>query len=89
MKKIGSYMPQKVEHSDQKPQGITKAPEGLSAPLYGVLGGNPLAAMPSLHFATSVTAAPSPCSTARVSIPTSSATSRKRGRPPGRGPSFR
>jgi membrane-associated phospholipid phosphatase len=26
-------------------------------PLYGVLGGNPLAAMPSLHFATSVTAA--------------------------------
>jgi hypothetical protein len=27
------------------------------APLYGVFGGNPLAAMPSLHFATSVTAA--------------------------------
>lgn len=27
------------------------------APLYGALGGNPLAAMPSLHFATSVTAA--------------------------------
>jgi membrane-associated phospholipid phosphatase len=27
------------------------------APLYRVLGGNPLAAMPSLHFATSVTAA--------------------------------
>ena len=27
------------------------------APLYGVLGGNPLAAMPSLHFATSVKAA--------------------------------
>jgi hypothetical protein len=27
------------------------------APLYGVLGGNPLAAMPSLHFATSVQAA--------------------------------
>jgi membrane-associated phospholipid phosphatase len=26
-------------------------------PLYGVLGGNPLAAMPSLHFATSVSAA--------------------------------
>jgi membrane-associated phospholipid phosphatase len=26
-------------------------------PLYGVLGGNPLAAMPSLHFATSLTAA--------------------------------
>ena len=26
-------------------------------PLYGVFGGNPLAAMPSLHFATSVTAA--------------------------------
>src|SRR5205085_3671146 len=27
------------------------------APLYRFLGGNPLAAMPSLHFATSVTAA--------------------------------
>jgi hypothetical protein len=27
------------------------------APLYGLLGGNPLAAMPSLHFATSVSAA--------------------------------
>jgi PAP2 superfamily len=27
------------------------------SPLYGVLAGNPLAAMPSLHFATSVTAA--------------------------------
>jgi membrane-associated phospholipid phosphatase len=27
------------------------------APLYSVLGGNPLAAMPSLHFATSVTSA--------------------------------
>jgi hypothetical protein len=27
------------------------------SPLYGVFGGNPLAAMPSLHFATSVTAA--------------------------------
>ena len=27
------------------------------APLYGLLGGNPLAAMPSLHFATSVQAA--------------------------------
>jgi membrane-associated phospholipid phosphatase len=27
------------------------------APLYGLLGGNPLAAMPSLHFATSVTSA--------------------------------
>ena len=26
-------------------------------PLYGLLGGNPLAAMPSLHFATSVMAA--------------------------------
>ena len=26
-------------------------------PLYSVLGGNPLAAMPSLHFATSVMAA--------------------------------
>jgi hypothetical protein len=26
-------------------------------PLYAILGGNPLAAMPSLHFATSVTAA--------------------------------
>ena len=29
----------------------------LWAPLYGFLGGNPLAAMPSLHFATSVMAA--------------------------------
>jgi membrane-associated phospholipid phosphatase len=29
----------------------------LWEPLYGVLGGNPLAAMPSLHFATSVMAA--------------------------------
>jgi membrane-associated phospholipid phosphatase len=27
------------------------------APLYGALAGNPLAAMPSLHFATSLTAA--------------------------------
>ncbi|MGZ6709657.1 MAG: phosphatase PAP2 family protein [Solirubrobacteraceae bacterium] len=31
--------------------------KGAWAPLYSVLGGNPLAAMPSLHFATSVTAA--------------------------------
>jgi membrane-associated phospholipid phosphatase len=30
---------------------------GFWEPLYGVLGGNPLAAMPSLHFATSVQAA--------------------------------
>jgi len=29
----------------------------LWSPLYGFLGGNPLAAMPSLHFATSVMAA--------------------------------
>jgi hypothetical protein len=36
------------------------------APLYGVLGGNPLAAMPSLHFATSVTAAHVLTSTGRV-----------------------
>jgi PAP2 superfamily len=35
-------------------------------PLYGVLGGNPLAAMPSLHFATSVTAARVLSSTGRV-----------------------
>ena len=30
---------------------------GFWSPLYGFLGGNPLAAMPSLHFATSVMAA--------------------------------
>jgi hypothetical protein len=36
------------------------------APLYGVLGGNPLAAMPSLHFATSVTAAHVLAGTGRV-----------------------
>src|SRR4051812_44869022 len=36
------------------------------APLYGVLGGNPLAAMPSLHFATSVTAAHVLTGTGRV-----------------------
>jgi hypothetical protein len=36
------------------------------APLYGVLGGNPLAAMPSLHFATSVTAAHVLAETGRV-----------------------
>jgi membrane-associated phospholipid phosphatase len=35
-------------------------------PLYGVLGGNPLAAMPSLHFATSVTAARALASTGRT-----------------------
>jgi membrane-associated phospholipid phosphatase len=35
-------------------------------PLYGVLGGNPLAAMPSLHFATSVTAARVLASTGRT-----------------------
>ena len=35
-------------------------------PLYGVLGGNPLAAMPSLHFATSVTAAHMLAETGRV-----------------------
>jgi membrane-associated phospholipid phosphatase len=36
------------------------------APLYGVLGGNPLAAMPSLHFATSVSAAHALASTGRI-----------------------
>jgi membrane-associated phospholipid phosphatase len=36
------------------------------APLYRVLGGNPLAAMPSLHFATSVTAAHVLSDTGRV-----------------------
>jgi len=35
-------------------------------PLYGVLGGNPLAAMPSLHFATSVTAAHALGDTGRI-----------------------
>jgi hypothetical protein len=34
--------------------------------LYGVLGGNPLAAMPSLHFATSVQAAHALGATGRV-----------------------
>ena len=33
----------------------------LWSPLYGFLGGNPLAAMPSLHFATSVMAAHDAC----------------------------
>ena len=36
------------------------------APLYGFLGGNPLAAMPSLHFATSVMAARLLSETSRV-----------------------
>ena len=36
------------------------------APLYDVLGGNPLAAMPSLHFATSVSAAHVLAETGRV-----------------------
>lgn len=36
------------------------------APLYGFLGGNPLAAMPSLHFATSVMAARALGETGRV-----------------------
>jgi membrane-associated phospholipid phosphatase len=36
------------------------------APLYGFLGGNPLAAMPSLHFATSVMAARQLSETGRV-----------------------
>jgi membrane-associated phospholipid phosphatase len=36
------------------------------APLYGALGGNPLAAMPSLHFATSVMAARLLSETGRV-----------------------
>ena len=31
--------------------------DGSWSPLYGFLGGNPLAAMPSLHFATSLMAA--------------------------------
>jgi membrane-associated phospholipid phosphatase len=35
-------------------------------PLYGLLGGNPLAAMPSLHFATSVMAARMLAETGRV-----------------------
>jgi membrane-associated phospholipid phosphatase len=36
------------------------------SPLYGFLGGNPLAAMPSLHFATSVMAARLLAETGRV-----------------------
>lgn len=40
--------------------------KGSWDPIYGVLGGNPLAAMPSLHFATSVTAAHVLSDTGRV-----------------------
>jgi membrane-associated phospholipid phosphatase len=36
------------------------------SPLYGLLGGNPLAAMPSLHFATSVMAAHQLAATGRM-----------------------
>src|SRR2546430_16768994 len=37
MPKMGGYMPQRLELSEQKPAGITKTPAGLSAPLYGAI----------------------------------------------------
>ena len=36
-KKLGSYMPQRVKLSADKPASLKKAPEGLTAPLYGEL----------------------------------------------------
>ncbi len=36
--KIGGYMPQRTALSDAKPETLKKVPEGLKAPLYGVLG---------------------------------------------------
>ncbi|HLV79164.1 MAG TPA: TlpA disulfide reductase family protein [Chthonomonadaceae bacterium] len=37
MRKIGFYMPQRLELTDKKPDGLVKAPADLTAPLYGVL----------------------------------------------------
>ncbi|HZT43256.1 MAG TPA: TlpA disulfide reductase family protein [Chthonomonadaceae bacterium] len=37
MRRIGFYMPQRVELTDKKPDGLQKAPADLTAPLYGVL----------------------------------------------------
>jgi len=40
-RKIGSYSPQRLILTSERPAGITKAPEDLSAPLYGVLALGP------------------------------------------------
>jgi peroxiredoxin len=37
MKQMGGYRPQRVTLSAEKPASITKLPEGLTAPLYGIL----------------------------------------------------
>lgn len=37
MKQIGYYMPNRLELSPDKPATLKKAPDGLEAPLYGVL----------------------------------------------------
>jgi thiol-disulfide isomerase/thioredoxin len=37
MTKMGGYMPQRLELSPEKPATLKKAPEGLEAPLYGML----------------------------------------------------
>ena len=37
MAKIGYYAPQRVELKAEKPAGVKKTPEGLSAPAYGVI----------------------------------------------------
>ncbi|MCC6677260.1 MAG: TlpA family protein disulfide reductase [Phycisphaerales bacterium] len=47
MKKIGYYMPNRLELSDDKPATLKKVPDGLEAPLYGVL---PIAGAPGLVF---------------------------------------
>src|SRR5947209_1150450 len=38
MPKLRYYVPAKVELSETKPAGVTKAPKDLGKPLYGVLG---------------------------------------------------
>lgn len=43
MKKMGGYMPQRLQLTDRKPDDLVKAPE-LTAPLYGVLSIGPKAA---------------------------------------------
>ncbi len=37
MKKMGGYRPQRLTLSAEKPATLTKAPDGLTAPMYGVL----------------------------------------------------
>jgi peroxiredoxin len=37
MPKLGGYMPQRITLSGDKPEGLKKAPAGLTAPLYGEL----------------------------------------------------